>query len=107
MSQPPKSTILAPKRRCTAFKGVLRSTLAAEVVADSILYSQAESDTNMRSEQGSKQRPPKEKSLAKIVLQQLRFGKLRSSQFLPHWLSSGTVFWETSYARTDCLRPVQ
>src|SRR5579859_5955394 len=30
MSQPPKSTIFAPRARCTAFRGVLRSDAAAE-----------------------------------------------------------------------------
>ena len=35
ISQPPKSTILAPKERCTAFSGVLRSLAATESAKNS------------------------------------------------------------------------
>ena len=35
ISQPPKSTILAPSARCTAFNGVLRSLTTAESAKDS------------------------------------------------------------------------
>src|SRR5580692_1594279 len=48
ISHPPKLTIFAPKRRCTALSGVLRSSVMGGVVTDSIPCAQAEIDTNMR-----------------------------------------------------------
>src|SRR6266481_8089633 len=50
MSQPPKLTIFAPKRRCTAFSGVLRSSVTRGVVTDSIPRAQEEIDINTRLE---------------------------------------------------------
>src|SRR5450755_3412487 len=48
MSQPPKLTIFAPNRRCTALSDVFRSSLAVGVLTDSIPQAQAEIDTNTR-----------------------------------------------------------
>ena len=50
ISHPPKFTIFAPKRRCTAFSDVLRSSMMGEVVTESIPCAQAEMHTNMRLE---------------------------------------------------------
>src|SRR5438445_7049179 len=47
ISQPPKLTIFAPRRRCNAFRGVLRSSLMREIVEDSIPIARAGTDTNM------------------------------------------------------------
>src|SRR6266478_2845051 len=57
MSQPPKLTILAPRRRCNAFSGVLRSSLLCGVAADSIPVAQAEIDTSTRSPTGQRSPP--------------------------------------------------
>src|SRR2546428_444968 len=54
ISHPPKLTILAPRRRCNAFSGVLRSSLLWGVAADSIPMARVEIDTSMRSPVGSK-----------------------------------------------------
>src|SRR5947208_15881874 len=54
MSQPPKLTIFAPRRRCNAFSAVLRSELVSEVVAESIPIARAETDTNMRLQGGQR-----------------------------------------------------
>src|SRR6476646_3407967 len=51
ISQPPKLTIFAPKRRCIALSGVLRSSAMGGVVTDSIPYAQEEIDSNTRLEQ--------------------------------------------------------
>src|SRR2546430_2709001 len=54
MSQPPKLTIFAPRRRCNAFSGVLRSALMGEVVEESIRIARAEIDTNMHFQSGQR-----------------------------------------------------
>src|SRR5437588_840971 len=54
MSQPLKLTIFAPRRRCNAFSGVLRSSLMREIVEDSIPIARAETDTNMRFQVGQR-----------------------------------------------------
>src|SRR5580700_8833539 len=54
MSHPPKFTIFAPKRRCTAFSAVFRSSVMGGVVTDSIPYAQQETDVNTRLETGQR-----------------------------------------------------
>src|SRR5260370_22144664 len=56
MSQPPKLTIFALRRRCNAFSGVLRSALMGEVVEESIPIARAGIDTNMHFQSGQRSR---------------------------------------------------
>src|ERR1700722_5802596 len=76
MSHPPKLTILARWPRCTAFRAVLRNSDVREVVMESILCTQAESDTNTRLQPGSKKR------------------QMRGWRGLMPGRRSGTVCWE-------------
>src|ERR1700719_2275057 len=46
MSQPPKLTILAPRRLCSAFSGVLRRLELAGEFPESIPFAQAETDVS-------------------------------------------------------------
>src|SRR5215475_10329901 len=59
ISQPPKLTIFAPKRRCSALRAVLRSSLILGEFAASIPHARAEAraeiDTNTRSQNASKE----------------------------------------------------
>src|SRR5579872_2773801 len=58
ISQPPKLTIFAPKRRCSTLRAVLRSSLILGEFAASIPHARAvprvEIDTNTRSQNASK-----------------------------------------------------
>src|SRR5690242_17804960 len=54
MSHPPKLTIFAPRRRCNAFNGVLRSALTGEIVEESVPIVRAETDSNMRLPSGQR-----------------------------------------------------
>src|SRR6266478_4163770 len=103
MSHPPKSTILAPRRRCNAFSGVLRSSLLCGVAADSIPVAQAEIDTSTRSHSG--QRSPPETSHATA-----RRCATRASRLPPpcRGLScSGRVFLRGSYGGSDRLHAMR
>src|SRR5882724_7013927 len=57
MSQPPKLTIFAPSRRCTALSDVFRSSLTVGVLTDSIPQAQGEIDINTRSNTRQRRAP--------------------------------------------------
>src|SRR5215472_10532607 len=48
MSQPPKFTIFAPRRRCNAFSGVFRRIAFAGEITESIPFARANLDGSMR-----------------------------------------------------------
>src|ERR1700683_5039450 len=90
ISQPPKLTIFAPKRRCTAFSAVLRSSVMREVVTDSIPCAQAEMHTNMRLETRQRSEPRKQKA-------EVRGGTHKRKA------SAGNIIEETRHGRTSSL----
>src|SRR5579871_2556388 len=55
ISHPPKFTIFAPSFRCSAFSGVLRSSVWAEGVTESIPLAQAEPHGSTQPKVGQKQ----------------------------------------------------
>src|SRR5258708_28645619 len=57
MSQPPKLTIFAPRRRCSVFSGVFRISLVVGELADSIPMLKAESDTRSEEHTSELQSP--------------------------------------------------
>src|SRR5215468_442498 len=56
ISHPPKLTMRAPSRRCSAFSGVVRSSVTVGEIPESILGARAEIDTSMRDYRRSKKR---------------------------------------------------
>src|SRR5208337_1703535 len=97
MSQPPKFTILAPRRRCTAFSGVLRTTDMGGEVADSIPSARA---TRMVT------RVPQGGQNSRL----LRPCKSPCTPRLLATLPSGTVLFggaHASRAPADCLHAVR
>src|SRR5882757_3606624 len=56
ISQPPKLTILAPRRLCSAFRAVLRRPELAGEFPESIPFAQVKTDVSMHSTNGQKSR---------------------------------------------------
>src|SRR4051812_36968755 len=61
ISQPPKFTIFAPRRRCTPLRGVFRSSGMVGELTDCIPRAREEIDTNMRPESGQRSPTLKDK----------------------------------------------
>src|SRR3954447_21451051 len=65
ISQPPKFTIFAPRRRCTPLRGVFRSSGMVGKLTDCIPRAREEIDTNMRPESGQRSPTLKEKTTSR------------------------------------------
>src|ERR1700733_6409487 len=112
ISHPPKLTILAPNRRCSALRGVFRSSLILGEFAASIPHARAEPraeiDTNMRSK--TRQRSTSKSSWTVTFFAICPTWILRilpAAPGLPLCARASKLFSEANHARADRLQPVR
>src|SRR5271154_41713 len=108
MSHPPKLTIFAPNRRCSALSGVFRSSLVGELT-DSIPHAQAETDTSTRYNVRQRSAPRAQNGVFRLAEWDLGGVAVaaRPESVLPPNARSGKVFKEACYARSHRLLHVR